>query len=185
MTKTGLKSYKKNNYWQRRKAMFYKAIRNYHYVKLSVTNLIEYTGNKINFLSNNDTSLKISTILESCPDYKEYRALYVSMQVRAIAIQAIPCCNIADFVGGTAMIALLSDNENVDMPSCEDSDHALVLNPMQFCSIYWKTGYPWSASDDSSETYGKIGLAKNANTTQGGMRWTVRFIFYVLYKTNC
>ena len=164
--------------------MFYKAIKNYHYVKLSVTDLIEYTGTKITFLSNSDSSIKLADVLSACPDYKEYRALYVSMQVRSIAIQVVPCCNIADFVGGTAMIALLADNENVDTPSCEDSDHCLILNPMQFCSMYWKTGYPWSSSDDSSESYGKLGLAKNANAQQGGIRWTVRFLFYVLYKKN-
>lgn len=185
MVKGTITSYRKKNYWRRRKYIFYKAIRNFHYVKLSVTDLIEYTGNKLNFLSNNDTHMKVSDILAACPDYKEYRALYVSMKVRAIAVQVTPCCNMADFVGGTAMIALLSDNENVDMPSCEDSDHALVLNPIQFCSMYWKTAYPWSSSDDSSESYGKIGLGKNANATQGGMRWSVRFIFYILYKTNC
>ena len=184
MTKTGLKSYKKNNYWQRRKYMFYKAIRNYHYVKLSVTDLVEYTGSTIKFLSNSATSIKIGDVLAACPDYKEYRALYVSMQVRAIAIQAIPCCNTGDFIGGTALIALLTDNENVDTPSCEDSDHSLVLNPLQFCSMYWKTGYPWSSSDDGTESFGKIGVAKNANSQQGAMRWTIRFIFYVLYKTN-
>lgn len=184
MTKTGLKSYKKNNYWQRRKYMFYKAIRNYHYVKLQVTDLVEYSGNKIIFISNNGSEAKISDILAGCPDYKEYRALYVSMQVKAIAVQVVPCCNIADFVGGTALLALLADNENTTMATCTDSDHSLVMNPVQFTSMYWKTGYPWSSSDDTSESYGKIGLAIGNSTQQGGMRWTVRFIFYVLYKTN-
>lgn len=184
MTKAASGTYRKRNYWKRRKYVFYKAIKNFHYAKLQVTDLIEYSGNKLNFLSNNDSQMKIADILASCPDYKEYRALYISMKVRAIAVQVIPCCDIANFVGGTAMIALLTDNENVDMASCEDSDHSLVMNPAQFCSMYWKTAYPWSSSDDSSESYGKIGLAKNANTAQGGFRWTVRFIFYVLYKTR-
>ena len=185
MTKAAVTTYKyKKNYWRRRKYAFYKAIRNFHYAKLQVSNLVEYSGTKFNFLSNNDNNMKISDILASCPDYAQLRAFYVSMKVRAIAVQAIPCCNIQDFVGGTAIIALLADNENVDLPSCEDSDHSLILNPTQFTSMYWKTAYPWSGSDDTSETYGKIGLAKNANAAQGGMRWTIRFIFYVLYKTH-
>lgn len=184
MAKTGLKSYKKNNYWQRRKAMFYKAIRNYHYVKLQITDLVEYAGSKIYFVSNNGNEAKIADILSSCPDYKEYRALYVSMQVRAIAVQVIPCCNMKEFMGGSAFIALLTDNEPVSVATCQDSDHSLVMNPVQFTSMYWKTGYPWSSSDDSTESYGKIGLAIGSEAQQGGMRWTVRFVFYVLYKTN-
>lgn len=184
MTKAGVTYKNKKNYWRRRKYAFYKAISNFHYAKLSCSDIVEYSGNKINFLSNNDSSQKISGLLSACPDYAQLRAFYVSMKVRGIAIQVIPICNIAEFVGGTAFIALLADNEHVDTPSCEDSDHCLVMNPSQFCSMYWKTAYPWSSSDDSSESYGKIGLAKNANATQGGLRWTVRFIFYVLYKTH-
>lgn len=182
VTKYG--QYNKYNYWKRRKYMFYKAIRNYHYVKLSVTDLVEYSGNKIIFISNNGNSAKISDILQGCPDFATYRDLYISMQVRAIAVQITPCCNVSNFVGGAAYIALLANNENVDVPSCSDSDHSLIMNPMQFCSMYWKTGYPWSNSDDTSESYGQIGLAINQTASQGALRWTVKFIFYVLYKTN-
>ena len=55
---------------------------------------------------------------------------------------------------------------------------------MQFVSMYWKTGYPWSNSNDTSESFGKIGLSIAQSATQGAFRWTVKFIFYVLYKTN-
>ena len=164
--------------------MFYKAIKNYHYVKLSISDLVEYSGNKILFLSNNGSYATILDILAGCPDFKLYRDLYISMQVRAIAVQVTPCCNMENFIGGSAYIALLADNETVDLPSCQDSDHSLVMNPMQFCSMYWKTGYSWSGSNDSSESFGKIGLAINQQATQGAFRWTVKFIFYVLYKTN-
>ena len=164
--------------------MFYKAIKNYHYVKLSISDLIEYSGSSIKFLSNNGDHAAIGDILNGCPDFKLYRDLYVSMQVRAIAVQVTPCCNMENFIGGAAYIALLANNETVNITACEDSDHSLVMNPMQFCSMYWKTGYPWCSSDDISESFGKIGLAVNTQTTQGGMRWTVKFVFYVLYKTN-
>ena len=173
-----LTKYSKRNYWRRKKYMFYKAIKNYHYVKLQITDLVEYSGNKIIFISNNGNYANISDILASCPDFKQYRDLYVSMRIRGIAVQVIPCCNIADFVGGTAFIALLASNENVDVASCQDSDHSLVMNPTQFCSMYWKPSYPWSDSNDSSESYGKIGLAIGNQTQQGGMRWTVRFVLY-------
>lgn len=183
MVKT-ITKYNRRNYWKRRKYMFYKAVRNYHYVKLSNTDLVEYSGAKIYFNSNNGNYANISDILNGCPDFSLYRDLYVSMQVRAIAIQVTPCCNVKDFIGGSAYIALLANNENVDIPSCTDSDHGLIMNPMQFCSMYWKTGYPWSNSNDASESYGKIGLAISHQASQGAMRWTVKFIFYVLYKTN-
>ena len=48
-----LTKYSKRNYWRRKKYMFYKAIKNYHYVKLQITDLVEYSGNKIIFISNN------------------------------------------------------------------------------------------------------------------------------------
>ena len=174
----------RRRYWRRNGYSFYKAVKNYHYVKLSISDLVEYTGNKITFLSNNGNVASISDILNGCPDFKLYRDLYVSMQVRSISVQVTPCCNIDNFVGGAAYIALLANNETVTITSCEDSDHSLVMNPMQFCSMFWRTGYPWSSSDDISESFGKMGLAINTPTTQGAMRWTVKFTFYVLYKTN-
>ena len=164
---------------------FYKAISNYHHVKLSTSDIVEYSGSTIKFVANNGNFVPIETLLQGCPDFKTYRDLFVSFKVRSISVHAVPLCNVSDFVGGSAFLALLSDNENPNLTTCVDSDHSLVLNPNQFCSLYIKMGTPWASSNDSSLGFGRIGVASNGATTQGAMRWTIKFTFYVLYKTNC
>lgn len=183
-TANGRYALARRRYWRRNAYSFLKAIRTYHYVKLSVTDMIEYAGSTIKFASNNGSYASVSDILAGCPDFKIYRDLYVSLRVRSISVQVTPLCNMENFIGATAAIALLASNEPANISTCTDSDHSLVLNPNQFCSMYWKCAYPWANSNDASESFGQIGLAIAGSTTQGAMRWTVKFTFYVMYKTN-
>ena len=107
------------------------------------------------------------------------------MKVRAVAIQVTPIGSISDFSGAAAAIALLTNTDTNTFPECIESDQGLVMPYQNFANKYFKVNMDWTPTDDLSSTGGKFCLNAEANSSSGAFRWTVKFIFYIIYKTNC
>lgn len=176
---------RKNNYWGNRKVLFYKSIKNYHYAKLSFATTVEYAGSNMKFTVNNGNYINFGDAIQYCPDSKTYSKLFLTMKVRSVAIQVTPIGAIDPFTGTAAAIALLTNSDTNTFNECIESDQGLPLPFQNFANKYFKVNMDWTPTDDVSNTAGKFCLNAEGVASSGGFRWTIKFIFYVLYKTNC
>lgn len=176
--------WRKNNYYSR-KAIFYKSIRTYHYAKLSLACTIEYAGSSMKFSHNNGNTLNLKDALQDCADYKLYANLFLTMQIRGVAMLLTPMPEIEDFQGSSCIMALLSDHDGNTYKDCVESDQSLIMPFHNTANKYFRTSYAWTPTDDTSPIGGKFAINAEAAANTGAFRWSVRFTFYVLYKTNC
>lgn len=175
----------KRNYWKARKAIFYKSIKNFHYAKLSFATTVEYQGGSMKFTVNNGNYIPFGDAIQYCPDFKTYAKLFLTMKVRAVAMQVTPIGQVQDFVGAAAVLALLTNTDTNTFNECVESDQGIVLPYQNFVNKYFKVNMDWIGTDDTSNATGKFCLNAEASSTSGAFRWTVKFIFYIIYKTNC
>lgn len=180
-----VKTTTKKNYWKYRKATFYKSIKNFHYAKLSFATTVEYAGNSMKFGINNGNYLPFGDAIQYCPDWKTYAKLFLTMKVRSVAMQVTPIGSVSGFAGSSAALALLTNTDTNTFNECIESDQGVVLPYQNFVNKYFKVNMDWTPTDDVSNTAGKFCLNAEEGTSAGAFRWTVKFIFYVLYKTNC
>ena len=176
---------RKNNYWKGRKALFYKSIKSFHYAKLSFATTVEYAGSNMKFVVNNGNYIPFGDAIQYCPDWKTYAKLFLTMKVRGVAIQITPIGPTGNFSGTAAAIALLTNTDTNTFNECIESDQGLPLPFQNFANKYFKVNMDWTPTDDVSNTGGKFCLNAEGSSTSGAFRWTIKFIFYVLYKTNC
>ena len=184
MVKTALTTSRKN-YWQNRKAVFYKAIKSYHYAKLSFATTVEYQGGNMKFTVNNGNYIPFGDAIQYCPDFKTYQKLFLTMKVRGVAMQITPIGAVQDFAGAGAVLALLTNTDTNTFNECVESDQGVVMPFQNFVNKYFRVNMDWTPTDDVSNTAGKFCLNAEASSSSGAFRWTVKFIFYIMYKTNC
>lgn len=175
----------RRNYWRNRKAIFYKSIKNYHYAKLSFATTVEYTGGSMKFSINNGNYMPFGDAIQYCPDYKSYGKLFLTMRVRGVAIQVTPIGAVGAFAGSSCVLALLTNTDTNTFSECIESDQGVVLPFQNFVNKYFKVNMPWTPTDDVSSTAGRFSLNAEQASTAGSFRWTVKIIFYIMYKTNC
>lgn len=175
----------RGTYWRRRKYMFYKSVKNFHYAKLSFATTVEYT-NTIKFAVNNSNQIKISDAITQCDDWLAYAKLFLTFRLRGIAIQVTPIGrSTPDFSGNAAAIGLITPTDTASFKALVESDQSLILPYQNFASKYIKLSYPWYPSQATDVFSGIIRLDADAAVNDGAFRWAIKFIFYVLYKTNC
>lgn len=181
-----VKLVRKRNYYSNRGKgyQFYKAIRAYHYAKLSTSTTIEYSGSSIKFAASNGSMYPLPDALQACSDYKSYSSLFLTFKVRAISIQITPMNPVGGFLGAASIIGLVAPGDSLTFSSLSESDQSLLMPYANFATKFFRTGFSWTPTDDTSNMSGAFGLAFDANSSSGAMRWGVKFTFYVLYKTN-
>lgn len=174
-----------NKKYYSRKALFYKSIKTYHYAKLSLGCTIEYTGASIKFTHNNGNTLALKDAIQDCADFKPYANLFLSMQLRGVAMLITPMPGIAQFRGSSCILALLSDQDGNTYRDCIESDQSIIMPFQNTASKYFRTKTAWTATDDPTPFPGKFAINAEAQSDSGAFRWSIKFTFYILYKTNC
>ena len=84
---------RKNYYISRRRnnrLRFYKAIYNFHATKISVSTILEYTGNTIKFKISDQSYMNIPDSLAAAPDWKAYSVIFNSFKLRGLKITVSP-----------------------------------------------------------------------------------------------
>lgn len=182
--------YKRRYYYGNRKKNyggFLKAISRYHYTKLTCFSqiLLDQTG--IKFSLNNSQILLASVALNSCPDWAHYQTLFLSYKVRGIRVTLVPNKDQDVDYRGTAAFGYVSNTDDASVGDTLESNKSVILNPLQQVSAYWPltggiTG--WVNSNTSNMTNGKFQCTSTTNTTAGGMTWSYKIDFYVMFKNT-
>lgn len=170
-----------NKYYRRKRI---KALSTLHFAKLSTGTTIEYTGSNIRFSVNNGNSYSVSDAIQACLDFKNYRTIFLSMKLQGICIQVTPIVPVGGFLGSAATIGCITTEDDIGFSNIIESDQSLVLPYTNFSSKYFKVNFAWTPSDDTSAIGGRFALATEGSASSGVMRWAVKFIFYITYKTS-
>lgn len=175
-------TYRKKNY-----NTFLKSIARYHYTKLTCFGqiLLDQTG--IKFAVNNSQIFLASLALGSCADWPQYQTLFLSYKVRGIKVTLVPNIDQGVDFRGTASFGYVANSDETSVGATLESNKSLLLNPNQQTSAYWPlsggiTG--WINSNTANMTVGKFQCAATTNTTAGGMTWSYKIDFYVMFKNT-
>lgn len=185
MVKYRRRYYRRNysNYYN----TFLKSIARYHYTKLTCFGqiLLDQTG--IKFAVNSSQILLASTALNSCNDWEKYKNLFLSYKVRGIKVTLVPNIDQGIDFRGTASFGYVSNSDETSVGDTLESNKSLLLNPQQQTSAYWPltnglTG--WINNNSTNQTNGKFQCAATSNATAGGLIWSYKIDFYVMYKNT-
>ena len=113
----------KRRFFRRKKISFYKAIYNYHATKISVSSILEYTGNTIKFSISGQSYMNIPDSLAAAPDWKQYATIFNSFKLRGVKINISPHHPVGGFVGGTVQIGVLTNDDTNNFADVVESNN--------------------------------------------------------------
>lgn len=185
MVKYARRSYyanKKRNY-----GGFLKAISRYHYTKLSSFGQILLDNGGIKFGVNNSQILQANTVLGTCSDWEGYHSLFLTYKIRGIKVTLVPNKDQAVDFRGTAAFGYVANSDGATVAETVESNKSLLLNPNQQTSAYWPlsgglTG--WVPSNSANLTTGKFQCTSTANAAGGGIVWSYKIDFYIMFKNT-
>ena len=130
---------RKNYYISRRRNnrfKFYKAIYNYHATKISVSSVLEYTGNTIKFMISNQSYMNIPDSLAAAPDWKAYATIFNSFKLRGIKITVSPHQSVGGFLGGTVQIGVLTSDDTNTFADVVESNKSIIASQADTKTLY-------------------------------------------------
>lgn len=189
--------YKKN--WT--KAKFYKAITNYHKVKLTYSNRIELKLGGIQFVPQNNNVITISSIMADCPDWSVYTKLFLSYKLLAIGISATPTPVFSDaiavqtqtgqfpvnktYITSAPVLGIISATDGTEYKDIAESDKSMVLNFYTPIKRYWKMSpVEWDCSNAPNEQTYRLATNVHGLPINGSLFWNVTVNFYIIYKVK-
>lgn len=181
------KYYRKRYYRKSNKAGFLKAISRYHYTKLSTFGQIMLDNTGIKFGFNSSQILLAGTALESCNDWKQYTGLFLSYKIRGVKVTLTPNYPQDIDYRGTAAFGYVSNADAASVGDTVESNKSVLLNPMQQSSVYWPlTGglTEWIPTTYQNMTIGKFQCTTSTNAVSGGIVWSYKIDFYVIFKNT-
>lgn len=179
--------YRRRFYRRSRKSGFYKAIAKYHYTKLSCFGQIMLDNTGIKFGVNNSQIYLAGSALESCNDWKPYVGLFLSYKIRGIKVTITPNKDQDLDFRGTAAFGYVSNNDSASVGDTVESNKSLLLNPLQQTTAYWSlTGglTEWIPTTYQNMTVGKFQCSSSSNAVSGGIVWSYKIDFYVMFKNT-
>ena len=176
-------------YYRKRYARngFLKAISRYHYTKLTCFGQILLDNGGIKFAINSSQILLANVALNSCPDWPVYQTLFLSYKVRGIRVTLVPNKDQEVDFRGTASFGLVANSDGAGVGDTLESNKSLILNPNEQVTAYWPlagglTG--WINSNTSNTTVGKFQCAATTNAASGGIVWSYKIDFYIMFKNT-
>ena len=180
--------YTRKYYRKRRKFGFKKAISNYTYTKLSTLDEITMDTTAIKLVKPNDVKDNLYAYLDRCADWKTYTQLYTSFKVVGLAITVTPNTPIGTFKwAGTGAIAYTAFADQTDVSSCIESNKSILLSVVAPTRRYFPLNggvTSWVSVSSPAQVPGNILVACNRYPSDGGLVWSVRFDFYVMFKNT-
>ena len=180
--------YRRRYYPKKRKYSFKKAISNYTYTKLSTLDEITMDTTVIKLVKPNDVKDNLYAYLDRCADWKTYTQLYTSFKVVGLAITVTPNTPIGTFKwAGTGAIAYTAFADQTDVSSCIESNKSILLSVVAPTRRYFPLNggnTSWISTSSPAQVPGNILVACNRYPGDGGLVWSVRFDFYVMFKNT-
>lgn len=181
------KYYRKRYYRKGKKAGFLKAISRYHYTKLSTFGQVMLDNTGIKFGVNNSQIYLAGNALQACSDWGQYAALFLSYKLRGIKVTLTPNYPQDLDFRGTAAFGYVSNSDATTVAETVESNKSLLLNPLQQTSVYWSlTGglTEWIPTSYQNMTVGKFQCTTTTNAVSGGIVWSYKIDFYVMFKNT-
>ena len=181
---------RKNYYISRRRNnrfKFYKAIYNYHATKISVSSVLEYTGNTIKFMISNQSYMNIPDSLAAAPDWKAYATIFNSFKLRGIKITVSPHQSVGGFLGGTVQIGVLTSDDTNTFADVVESNKSIIASQADTKTLYVNFGNGstgWLGIQRYGDLPGKIVAGASEQSSSGAMRWDVNIDYYLIYKNE-
>lgn len=179
---------RRRRYYRRRGWSFRKAISNYTYTKLSTLDEIGMDNTAIKLTKANDVKYNLYGYLSGCADWKTYTQLYASFKVVGLAITATPNTPIDTFKwAGTAAIAYTAFADQTDASTCIESNKSIMLSVVAPARRYFPLNNgvtSWVSTSSPALVPGSILVACNRYPSSGGIVWSVRYDFYVMFKNT-
>ena len=180
--------YRRRFYRRRRGYSFKKAVSNYTYTKLSTLDEITMDGGSMKLTKPNDVKDNLYNYLSRCADWKTYTQLYTSFKLVGLAITVTPNTPVGTFKwAGTGAIAYTAFADQTDVSSCIESNKSLMLSVVAPTRRYFPLNggvTSWVSVSSPAQVPGNILVACNRYPGDGGLVWSVRFDFYVMFKNT-
>ena len=177
----------KRRFFRRKKISFYKAIYNYHATKISVSSILEYTGNTIKFSISGQSYMNIPDSLAAAPDWKQYATIFNSFKLRGVKINISPHHPVGGFVGGTVQIGVLTNDDTNNFADVVESNKSIIASQTDTKTLYvsFKGGSTgWLGIQRYGDLPGKIVAGASEQSSSGVMRWDVNVDYYLIYKNE-
>jgi len=182
---------KRKNYYisrrKNRKFQFYRAIYNFHATKISVSTILEYTGNRIKFKISDQSYMNIPDSLAAAPDWKVYATIFNSFKLRALKITISPHAPTGGFIGGTVQIGVLTNDDQNTFADVVESNRSIIASQTDQRSLYVNFGNGstgWIGIQRYGDLPGKIVAGASEQSESGVIRWDVNVDYYLIYKNE-
>lgn len=179
---------RRRRYYRRRGWSFKRAISNYTYTKLSTLDEISMDNTGMKLIKPNDVKWNLYQYLNLCADWKTYTQLYTSFKLVGLSITVTPNTPIGTFKwGGTGAIAYTAFADQTDVSTCIESNKSVMLSVVAPSRRYFPLNNgvtSWVSTSSPGQVPGCILVACNRYPTEGGLVWSVRYDFYVMFKNT-
>ena len=175
-------SRKRNNRFK-----FYKAIYNYHATKISVSSVLEYSGNTIKFSISTQSYMNIPDSLAAAPDWKQYATIFNSFKLRGIKITVSPHAPVGGFIGGTVQIGVLTSDDQNGFADVVESNRSMICSQTDTKYLYVNFGNGstgWLGIQRYGDLPGKIVAGASEQSSSGAIRFDVNVDYYIIYKNE-
>lgn len=180
----------KKNYISRRrnyKMKFYRAIKNYHYTKITFVTKIDYIGNTIKIAISNQTYANLADGLAACPDWKSFATIFNSFKCRGLKMTVSPHVSGPPFVGGSPVIGVLTNYDQNTFGDVSESNKSMIMPYTEPKSLYVSfngSSTGWIGVERYGDLPGKIVVAISESSSSGVFTWDLMVDYYIMYKTE-
>lgn len=179
--------YKKSYYNYYNKYKFFRyAIRNYGYKRIVFNDTLRGTTQAVGFVTQNSPNLSISTWLNNADQWTSMAKQYLSWKLLAIKIEVTPSVisdtfstNGNEFITLNAVLDLGDKNDYLRSKNC------LVLDRYNKNSKYISmrgSQSGWMDTAQVDDVAGAFRTGSSGTITSGQIDYTVRIIFYCMFK---
>lgn len=181
------KTYRRR-YPKKKGMSFLKAISNYTYTKLTIVDQIALDSSSIKLVISGDIRYRLYEYLSKCADWDTYKTLYLTFKVVAVKMTCVPNPPEGNFAWrGSGAIAIVSNTDDNGFKATVESNKSLMLSPTQVTRGFFRlnggaTG--WENSGSPAQTGGAIQVGSSSGAQSGGLIWSLRLDFYVMFKNT-
>lgn len=165
-------------------------ISSYHATKLTYVDNIRLATNELKFVKLDADRSRIGDIVNLCPDFTTYKALFLSYKVTGIKITVTPQYPLANFdMRHAVMLGVTASSDDQTASAVAESNKSLILSPLQMVRKYFNLqggiiGWQPTTPTGTNLGGGYITVASDGFANAGGIIFSVVFDFYVMFKNT-
>lgn len=188
---------KKKFYKRKKRYTFNSIAKNYFKTKCSNIVRVKLDNTGLTFIPGNMDTLSISTNIATCEEWKQFQNIFLAYKVTGIKVQVTPAPiafqgqqvgqqvipNVA--VDDCPVLGILALNMPTTYANLQDADKQIIFSYHKPVSRYWKYKITnWDKSTAPTDQTGRYYMAMAGSATMGIQYWTVKFTYYITFKTK-